>query len=123
MDFDPGRFLALLSWFFAGLYLVQRYGNSKLVSPVTKYLSYLLLLTLGPIYFLLLLGIFVLQKSQDGKNDSLGSNQDRTGRPICWIIFSGGTRCTHALLCYGTDRDEHWTKSTVVQVVILRFFS
>ena len=67
MDFDPGRFLVLLSWFFAGLYLVQRYGNSKLVSPVTKYLSYLLLLTLGPLYFLLLLGIFVLQKSQDGK--------------------------------------------------------
>ena len=67
MPFDLGRFLVLLGWVFAGLYLVQRYGNSKLVPEATKYLSYLLLLTVGPIYSLALLAFFVIRETQGGK--------------------------------------------------------
>ena len=66
MPFEVGRLLLLMAWFFAGIYLTQRYGTSQIIPRDAKHLSWIVLLLVGPPYFLILVTLFVIHTTRSG---------------------------------------------------------
>ncbi|MBI84894.1 MAG: hypothetical protein CMJ81_17000, partial [Planctomycetaceae bacterium] len=66
MPVEIGRLVLLFAWFFTGLFLAQKYVPTKLVPGHLKVLSTILLLLIGPPYFLALVAFFVLEATRGG---------------------------------------------------------
>ena len=64
MPVEIGRLVLLFAWFFMGLFLAQKYVPTRLVPGHLKALSTILLVLIGPPYFLALLVFFVLEATQ-----------------------------------------------------------
>lgn len=66
MPVEIGRIVLLFAWFFVGLFLAQKYAPTKLVPGHLKAISTVLLLLIGPPYFLALVALFVLETRRGG---------------------------------------------------------